>query len=82
MAFAKFNETHYQMPQVSLEESAFEAHGRYRWETLADPEMEERLNYLRQKRQIETLIGIGASVVGFVWDFIKHKDVRNLKQEF
>ena len=34
---------------------------------------------LRTKRQLETLIGLGASVIGFVWDLIKWRDVQNIK---
>ena len=67
VALNKLNQTIYKLPHLNREDDAFAAHGRYRRATRADAQEEDAHHaYLRQKRQIETLIGVGASFIGFL----------------
>jgi hypothetical protein len=85
VASERFTETLYKLPEVSKEDAAYEAHGRLRRQTLDyDFEQEqlreqEHRRSLRQRRFVEALVGVGASIIGVLWDVFKQRDISRVK---
>ena len=65
---------------MSQEDAAVEAQGRLRRQTLDYDFEQEHLRALREKRQIESLVGIGASIIGVLWDVFKQRDINRVKE--
>ena len=80
MASERFSEIFYKLPEVSREDAAVEAQGRLKRQTLDYDFEQEHLRALREKRQIETLVGIGASIIGVLWDVFKQRDINRVKE--
>ena len=73
----RFTETIFKLPRV--EESELEIHRRKRTPSHTENEAPERVAAHRQKRQLELVLGIGASIIGLIWDVYKYQDVKDIK---
>jgi len=79
-AAQRFGEILVKLPEATMNDARTDPYGRYRRDTSFSTRSDEEDNP-RDKRQIETILGFGASIVGFVSELFRQREVSRIKQD-
>ena len=80
-AAQRFGEILVKLPEVTVDAAKTDPYGRYRRDTSFSTKTNPEEELSRDKRQIETIIGFGASIVGFVSELFRQREVSRIKQD-